>query len=358
MLTGNKGEWSELYALFKIIADKNIYAGDGDLNKIEEMMFPVISVLRNEINNSIQFSYDNDIVIVKGNNEFRIPVSEFEDKAQQLLDTIINEENGTFAVEEAENFINSYESHSIKAKSTVKSDIVIVIHDKRTGTKPELGFSIKSQLGNPSTLLNAGETTNFKYEIINPNLSDSMIEEINNINCRNKIKTRLKNVLENSDSIKFINTQNNVFGNNLTLIDSSLKLIISRIVFLFFSTNKSNLTDLTNMITQENPLHFDLQNEHPFYEYKIKRLLSDIALGMMPGTVWKGQLDATGGYIIVKEDGDVLCYHIYNRNEFEDYLFKNTKLDTASSSRHKFGTIYKDNGKLYFNLNLQIRFLK
>ena len=95
-----------------------------------------------------------------------------------------------------------------------------------------------------------------------------------------------------------------------------------------------------------------------FYEYKIKRFLTDVALGMMPSKVWTGQYDATGGYLIVKESGDILCYHIYNRNEFEDYLFNNTKLDTASSSRHDFGTVYKENEELYFKLNLQIRFTK
>jgi len=77
----------------------------------------------------------------------------------------------------------------------------------------------------------------------------------------------------------------------------------------------------------------------------------------MPSKVWSGVLDATGGYLIVKSDGEVLCYHIYNRNEFEDYLFYNTKLETASSTRHDFGTIYKQNNQLYFKLNLQIRFL-
>ena len=41
-----------------------------------------------------------------------------------------------------------------------------------------------------------------------------------------------------------------------------------------------------------------------------------------------------------------------------DYLLNNTKLDTASSSRHGFGEIFEENGELYFNLNLQIRFTK
>lgn len=79
---------------------------------------------------------------------------------------------------------------------------------------------------------------------------------------------------------------------------------------------------------------------------------------MVPSKVWTGTFDATGGYLIVKDNGDILCYHIYNRNEFEDYLLNNTKLETASSSRHGFGFIYKHDKDLLFNLNLQIRFLK
>jgi len=58
----------------------------------------------------------------------------------------------------------------------------------------------------------------------------------------------------------------------------------------------------------------------------------------------------------LKENGDVLCYHIYNRNQFEDYLFANTKLETANSTRHEFGKIFCENEKYYFKLNLQIRF--
>lgn len=114
---------------------------------------------------------------------------------------------------------------------------------------------------------------------------------------------------------------------------------------------------MVSQISKANPLGYNLENNHPFYYYKIKRFLTDIALGMMPSKVWTGELDATGGYLVVKNDGEVLCYHMYNRNEFEDYLFTNTKLETASSSRHKFGTVYEENGQLFFKLKLQIRFL-
>ena len=79
---------------------------------------------------------------------------------------------------------------------------------------------------------------------------------------------------------------------------------------------------------------------------------------MMPAGVWNGIYDATGGYLVVKDDGEVLSYHIYNKNKFENYLYYNTKLETASSSRHDFGKVYLENGKMYIKLNLQIRFIK
>ena len=213
-------------------------------------------------------------------------------------------------------------------------------------------------MGGASKLLNAGKTTNLIYRIKNPKLSESKISEINSINSRSKIKDRLEQINENSEGLEFVRTESSVFGNNLTLIDSLLPSLISQIVYQFYSSTNSKTVDLLKSVTALNPLNFNTESNHPFYSYKIKRFLTDIALGMMPSKVWTGELDATGGYLIVKEDGKILCYHIYNRNEFEDYLIVNTKLETASSTRHDFGTIYTDGDELLFKMNLQIRFIK
>ncbi|GAA3579482.1 HpaII family restriction endonuclease [Snuella lapsa] len=222
----------------------------------------------------------------------------------------------------------------------------------------DLGFSVKSQLGSLSILLNAGKTTNFIYKINFTNLTRNEIDQINSIDTRSKIMDRIAQVQSKGGVFEFVKTERQIFSNNLVLIDSLLPQILSQIIFDFYSTEFSHLTDLVDLATTKNPLDFDIKNEHKFYEYKIKRFLTDVALGMMPSQVWTGKYDATGGYLIVKENGDVLCYHIYNRNEFEDYLLNNTKLDTASSSRHEFGEIYEENGQLFFKLNLQIRFTK
>jgi type II restriction enzyme len=168
---------------------------------------------------------------------------------------------------------------------------------------------------------------------------------------------RINSILQSKGQFDFVKTERQIFSNNLILIDSRLPEILSQIVYDFYSSKKSSVADLVKRTNLKNPLKFDISNNHKFYEYKVKRFLTDIALGMMPSKVWTGQYDATGGYLIVKESGDILCYHIYNRNEFENYLFNNTKLDTASSNRHDFGSIYEENGEFYFKLNLQIRFL-
>ena len=357
MITGNKGEWSEVYTLLKVISDKQLFAGDSNLNKIETLIFPIIKVLRDETNGTFEFSYDNDLVIVKnGEKEIRISVLEFQKQAHFLLTKLKENTNTTFSIPEVESFINSFDSNSLKAKSTVKSDIRIVIHDQRTGTNPELGFSIKSQLGGASTLLNAGKTTNFIFKINNLTLTQNQILEINEIDTRSKIKDRIGKITELGGKLEFQKTESSVFENNLILIDSALPEIIAESLHLFFTSTFSTVLDLTTHISTTNPMGYNLETNHPFYSYKIKRFLTDVALGMMPSKVWTGELDATGGYLVVKENGEVLCYHIYNRNEFEDYLFTNTKLETASSSRHEFGKIYEENGQIYFKLNLQIRF--
>tara|TARA_B100000780_G_C21092819_1_gene440506 strand:- start:465 stop:1544 length:1080 start_codon:yes stop_codon:yes gene_type:complete len=359
MLKGNKGEWSEIYTLLKIVADKKLYAGDGDLNTIENLLFPIVKILRDESHGTYEYSYDSEIVLIKGKNkEYKIPVHSFHEQAAFLLSKLKNASNATFSIPEVEEFLSSFNCSSIKAKSTVKTDIRVVIHDQRTGTNPELGFSIKSQLGGASTLLNAGKTTNFIYKISNPKLSSDQIEKINLIDTRSKIKDRLEAINENSEGIEFIGTENPIFENNLTLIDSQLPFIIANILYIFFNSTISKSTDLVAEITSTNPLNFNTESNHPYYSYKMKRFLTDIALGMMPSKVWTGELDATGGYLIVKENGDIVCYHIYNRNEFEDYLLNNTKLETASSSRHDFGKIYTTGDELRFKLNLQIRFIK
>lgn len=358
-LTGNKGEWSEIYTLFKLLGDKQIYSGDGNLNRIEDLFYPIIKILRQEDADAYTYSIEQkDIVFITENGieKLRMPVSKFKEQAEYLLQRITSG-SGTFSIPKTESFMHSVFCQKIKASSHDKTDIHIMIHDLRTGMCPNLGFSIKSRLGNSSTLINSSMATNFTYEITGVDLSHKQIYEINSIDSKSKIRDKLLKIKELGGSFHFIGVDSDVFNNNLVMIDSCLPQIVSELLLLYFSGEGSRLNDLVQLLQNNNPIGYNTENHHKFYEYKIKRLLSDAALGMIPATVWTGIFDANGGYLVVKEDGDILCYHLYNRNEFESYLLNTSYIDTPSSERHGFGSIIERNGKLIFKLNLQVRFL-
>lgn len=353
MLTGNKGEWSEIYTFFKLLADKKVFSGDADLNKIEDLFYPIIKILREEQSGKYEYKIEKNLVFVfGGNKEIKIPIEKFREIAEKLFSEI-RDTKGVFSLPEVEEFMSSIYCNSLKAKSTNKTDIKVVIHDLRTGLQHLLGFSIKSRLGSPSTLLNAGgDSTNFIYAI--KGIDKKMMREVNELK---KFQDKFELLRNHNAQIEFVSPVNNVFKNNLVYVDYCLPEIIGDIVFRYYSSPDSKISSIVGTINNNNPLGFDNSYNQDFYEHKVKRFLTDVALGLKTATPWKGKLEATGGYLIVKEDGDVICYHIYDKNQFEDYLFNNTRLETPSTTRHLFGNIYEEEGRFFIKLNLQVRFL-
>ena len=126
------------------------------------------------------------------------------------------------------------------------------------------------------------------------------------------------------------------------MLDGDLPIIIANLLLAQLNTGISTLKELVETITVINPLEYDLSHASPFYEYKIKHLLTAVALGMMPAKAWNGRYEANGGYLVVKKDGDILCYHFYDRNRFEDYLYSNAYLERSSTTRHEYAAIVKD----------------
>ena len=285
MITGNKGEWSEIYALFKLLSDKQLFVGDADLNKVEELFYPIIKIIRTESEGNFEYKINGDLVIVSGGKEeLRIPVKTFIQQSIKLL-AKIKSSKSTFSIPETESFMNSISCKSLKAKSSSKTDIRIVIHDQRINQNAELGFSIKSQLGGEATLLNAGKTTNFIYQILNFKPTLKEIKSINNIDTKSKIKDRIQAIRNAGGQIKFTTPQQDIFKNNLVLIDSLLPNIIAEILQEFFTSSLSSVKEITENLNKVNPLNYDTQFAHTFYDYKIKRFLTDVALGMTPSKV-------------------------------------------------------------------------
>lgn len=359
-ITANKGEWSELYVLFKILAEKKIYAGDGELNKLDAF-YPVLKVLRDELERHLEYTIDKEIVIITedGNEVSRIDTASFLEQSKILFSSIQSGDvgSGAFEIPFIDAFLNKIHCRKIKAKSQDKADINIVIHDYHTGMTPNLGFSIKSEAGAAPTLLNASNATTFVFEIDSPTFTDDMMDEVNAVKGNRKIQDRINLIIQKGANLKFAKTESSVFENNLRMIDSCMPRLVSWMLADCYQNRDMNIGRAVERISEVNPLKYDFSDGHDFYGYKVKTLMVCIALGMLPATPWNGRYDATGGYIVVKNDGDVVCFHLYDRNLLEDYLFYNTKFETPSSSRYNMGEVYKKEGKYYFNLVMQIRFV-
>jgi type II restriction enzyme len=323
---------------------------------INNVYYPVIKIMQKE--NKREYIINGNIKIIDSidNREIlNLPVLEFINRSIHLFDKLKKIEARSFCFPDIEEFLCNIDINTLMGIKTDKSDIILVVHDLNTGLRPQLGFSIKSLLGKDATLFNPGNTTNFIYEITGKGKLN--VDEINSIKASPFITNRIKEVYNKGFIIKFYKIQSETLQLNLQLIDTDLPKILSELLLLRYSTSgNSMLSTALQLLTNKNPLNFDLSQGHPFYEYKLKNYLTNSALGMTPSTIWTGQYDATGGIIIVKEDGELVCYHIYNRNNFQNYLLNNTKLEQASSDRYEYGSLYEEKEKIYLKLNLQIRF--
>ena len=162
-------------------------------------------------------------------------------------------------------------------------------------------------------------------------------------------------------SLEFERVDNNIFKSNLQTVDYNFDHILADVILQYYQNNTPSNNSVKNFITtitSNNPIGYDLTINNSIYEMIMKKFLTDYALGMRAAEVWKRDYQATGGYLIVKEDGELICYHFYFAQNFEDYLFNNTKLETGDPNRNNFGKVYDEIGVQKIKLNLQIRFIK
>lgn len=352
-MSGNKGEWSELYAFMKLLSQGRVYAANEKVEKIEDVYYPILKIMREETRGEI-IDYiigDNQInVEMHSDRILSIDRKEMENQADRLLSEIATH-SGSFELEDVAKFANGIKVTKIKAPSTDTTDISMQIEDIHTNYIRNVGFSIKSEIGNAPTLLNAGLTTNFIYKVTG--ISSAQANEINTIDTRTKIKDKMSKIAEYGGNIEYCGMNHDGFKRNLIMVDSSMPEIVGNMRLYFYTEDVKECDKLVDMLGDRDPLGY---GDAMMYTYKFKKFLCSCALGMKPAKPWDGLDEANGGYIIVKADGEILAYHIYNRNFFEQYLLDNTILERASTSRHDYMSLYEENGEMFIKLNLQIRF--
>jgi HpaII restriction endonuclease len=231
-ITGNKGEWSELYALLKLLADGQLRPGDADLQALPDKALKILSVARSDTTGVVQYKLDGKKISIKSaNGNSEIATKDCAKWAQMLLTAIQADsvEKGAKAIPEASEWMQALRTTSLKAKSTDKADVEIVLHDLHTGAAPQLGFSVKSYLGGAPTLLNASTHTNFVYPI--PNCNANQQAEFNNALSSDSFTTAFATLpINGQPNALHARVDSIVFGQNFALLDCQLQTIIGHLL--------------------------------------------------------------------------------------------------------------------------------
>ena len=353
--TGNTGEWSELYALAFLLANGGAHGADKDQNRKEELFYKVLKIIFAEKVGKDKMTYeiiDDSVNVFSGSKKIvSIKAQKIQSVLKKMFESLSTRSRGrAFPLEVGSEMMHILQKEVIKASSFDKKDLDLVILDIKTNKpSPETGFSIKSQLGSPSTLINASRATNFTFEVFDKDMNTP--KNLPKLHDKN-VKDNIRLLLSSGFNIIFSKIDSDTFQDNLSLIDSNLPTYVAKILLSYYSRDASSLSDLVAL----NFPSADKKNKQPIH--KIKEFLSIMALGMMPNTDWNGILTSLGGFLLVKKNGDVLCYYLYNLEDFQEYLLNNTKLDTPSTTRYGIGKIITENGHCFIKLNLQVRFTK
>ena len=210
MLSGNKGEWIEIYVLLKLLADGKLYSADKNLNKIKNIFYPIIKILRYEKNKQLEYKLNKHVSIIDNKTNkllLRMPINIFIKETEELLVELKNIKGRSFSFPKTEKFLKTIKVTTLTAVKSDKSDIRMVVHDLNTGLTPTFGFSIKSMIGRNSTLFNPGNTTNFIYEVIGKDIKKFNISKANKIKIEPKITNKIEYLNQHKLNLEYINIQ-------------------------------------------------------------------------------------------------------------------------------------------------------
>jgi len=359
MLKGNKGEWSELYAFFKLLADGKLFSADENLTRTHSFV-EIESIKRLDSGSCLNFKREiGSKVNIIDTRSGEVLLTFFQSEAKEIANEIILKINsGNDLPKDVLDKVESFNIRKTSEKSLSKGDIDILVYDPTHGISTDQKFSIKSFIGSTPTLFNANKTTNIIYKITDSSnlpIAEAHLKEINSILAGHKYINRLARIIELGYRVEFSSFEDSTFKLNLQMIDSDLPKIIAHIVLEKYLYKITKITDVIGRLNKYNPMNYDLTQGHNFYEYRIVNFLIEAALGMTSKVVWSGVYDVVGGIIILKPNAELLCYHLIDFNKFRNYLKNSSRLDNPSGSKMGYGAVYMKNDESFIKLNFQVK---
>ena len=219
-------------------------------------------------------------------------------------------------------------------------------------------------------LLNAGgDCTNFIFEVTR-NMDDEKMAQFNSklitvtrIGVGQSGLTsdnRIRYLRQLGCDIRFIAAANIVARINLIkCCGIEMPAIVGGMLKKFYFENLARPTtmeDCVDYLAEKDIAGYGFDDLKNTYRGKIAHFLLCILTGMRLGSPWNGRQEVNGGYIVVKNDGDVVAFHSTIADEFRDFLVAKMRMESPSHSRHKDMVIYKEGNRYFLKLALQLRF--
>lgn len=388
-LSGNKGEWSEIYIFLKLMKDGKVYAADRNMQKLETVFLNIVKIIREEVlSQKYEYYTGKQIKIFLNGEEVgpTVEVEEFEKYKNILWEKLSSTVRGNGIVcEDVELFLKGIHITKLKAPAFSSSnffggteDITMEVMDYRSGVNSTIGFSCKSDFSAKSTLFNASaDNTNFVFEVTG-NVDDDVMNEFNNIfNYRNKTnketgEKEIKPEVAIGDRMRYLKTKGcnlcyekmcveNAERNLVLSGGAEMPVIIANMLRAYYfigegKVENSSLLYALETVIEDNVAGYGFGNTESMYYRKLGTLLYDMFTGMRLSKAWDGRSSVNGGYIIAKNDGEVLAYHSCMADEFKDFLIEQLGFESPSATRHRYLEMYKEDNRYFLKLNLQVRF--
>lgn len=368
----NKGEWAEFYVMLKLLGEGKLYTADKTLKKKLDSYLDILKIIRQEYDTQVLeyiVNENSECVTVKPQNTdtvlASIPMCEFIKQANDLFNGIKSAKGMSVPAPNSVCefakviYVGKPKAPAVKALKKQfggKNDIFIEVRDGQTSIVSVMGFSIKSKFGQNPTLFNAGSSSQFLYKI--SGCDDAIMQEFNAISDGDGRGWRLckKYISDHNLTLSYCKTQNPIYDENLYLVRESMSKIMAWCVKdrLIDSTEDNKVKETVERMIAANPL--SVPNPAVYYEKAVKDFLMAGFTGMTAACKWDGKEQVNGGYIVVMDDGDVICYHSNDRETFRDYLYRNTYFEYVSAEKYNWSRIIKINGEYYLPLNISVRF--
>ena len=353
-INGNWGNWGEFWVFLKALEDGHFSLSDMSLNPIKGKRISIRKVYRE----NLVFDVSDHLTISflpPNGKKIEVKKADLKTNNDQLLKEFSSISKAPFESPKGYEILELLHQEKLSDTRDTR-DIAFEIIDPLTAQHHDAGFSIKSVAKGKPTLFNCSAQSRLVFEIEG---FTGTLNEINSIQGQSKLIDRINKIAELGGKFSFVSCFGDIFQKNLIKIDSQMPELLALAVLANFQVKVKNkkLGDVLQS-AQYNDLvqGIKIPLEIDDIVFKFKNFLMNAACGMTSAKLWNGNTDVDGGLLVVRKDWEVVCFHIFNFGQLQNYLFENVKFDTPNSRNNNiFGELYEENGKMMFMLNFQFR---